>query len=315
MGLNHLINTGLEFVIKFGTDILMPTMLFVFFLGLAVRLLINYTIKRHEWFAGEFEKRVNKYLEDTSPQTPASFFMVTKRLLERTYYEIFEVRGIMKRRKPDVLMDKGDRFFLIKQGVAWFVRDITRQVQHLKFNRVETQPKLLNISKTSMARNPAFNKLFGVIPLGPLNDMLNIMPGMFVIGGIFGTFLGIMQALPSLGGMDLANAEQSKVILDKFLIDIAFSMNTSILGIILSVFTSFFNTAFSPDKAFSEVVEHFEHTLDLLWHRSTSNDLPQNIAKFDENVDPIDALAAQSIEQELTKNSAGLPPVSTPKAS
>ena len=253
------------------------------------------------------KKRVNKFLDDEDHQNPQSFFVMTKRLLEKTFYEVFEVRGIMKRRKPDILLANSDRVFLIKQGCAWFVRDIQKQVKHLKFSRIETQPKLLQISKQSFAQNPAFNKLLGLVPASPVNDIMNIMPGIFVIGGIFGTFLGIMKALPELGGMNLDNPEQAKMIMDQFLLKIAFSMNTSLLGIILSVSLSFFNTALSPEKVFSDVIDRFEATLDLLWHRATSNDLPAQINKFDENRDPLEALAEESIFQELKNGSKRSP--------
>ena len=49
------------------------------------------TVKRHEWFAREFEKRVNRYLEDESEgaQESVSFYVIAKRLFEKTFYEDF----------------------------------------------------------------------------------------------------------------------------------------------------------------------------------------------------------------------------------
>ncbi len=67
------------------------------------------------------------------------------------------------------------------------------------------------------------------------------MPSIFIVGGIFGTFLGIMKALPELTAMDITNAEASKLVIDVFLIKISFALST-ILGIVLSIVMSFMNT-------------------------------------------------------------------------
>ena len=134
-----------------------------------------------------------------------------------------------------------------------------------------------------------------------LNDVLNILPGLFIIGGIFGTFLGIMQALPSLGGMDLENPEQTKQTMDYFLSAIAFSMNTSIFGIVLSVTLTIFNTLVSPDKLFVSIVERYENSLDNLWNLSENNEIPSEVGKFDADKDPLEALAEEALNKELNR--------------
>ncbi len=289
-------------LVVFATDLLLPGMIFAFFMAIVFRSLIYFTVSRHEWFTKEFEKRTNVFLEEEDHKKTVSFFVTAKKLLERTYYEIFEVRAIMKRRKPDYIMSSSDRFFLVNQGCAWLVRDLQKQIRHLRHGKTDAQPKLMQMTKTTLQNNPAFNKIFGVIPSAPINDVLNILPGIFIVAGIFGTFLGIMKALPELGTMDLANSEKSKEVMDQFLLKISFAMSTSLLGIMLSVALNFFNTLFSPDKKFVEIVERFENSLDLLWSRSDNNDLPDEIPEFDEHRDPIDALAEESINQELNKN-------------
>src|SRR5690606_163567 len=107
-----------------------------------------------------------------------SFYSLAKRMLERTYYEIFEVRDRMKRRKPDAIMATSDRVFLVRQGCAWLVKDILKQLKFLKWT--EGTPKLLNITKATLQHNPCFNKVFGVIPMVGVNDLISILPGLFV---------------------------------------------------------------------------------------------------------------------------------------
>jgi len=76
-------------------------------------------------------------------------------------------------------------------------------------------------------------------------------------------------------------------------------MATSIIGIVFSVALTLLNTAFSPEKLFIGIVDRFENSLDLLWNRSLDNDIPSNVAEFDEHKDPVDALAEQAVLKEV----------------
>lgn len=283
-------------VVVFATDLLMPAM-GIFFIGaISLRFLIYYTVKREDWFSKEFSKRVRKYMDARNEKAEQSFYVACKRLLEITYYEVFEVRSIMKRRNPDAIMTVTDRVFLVQQGSARMVSDILKQIKYLKWGE---RPKFLEISNNVLRNNPCFNRVFGVIPVSVFNDFLNTVPGLFIVGGIFGTFLGIMKALPELGGMNLSDVEGSKLIMDNFLLKISFSMSTSIIGIILSVTMSLANTFFSCEKAYMETVERLENELDTLWNMSASNKLPAELSNFDADRDPIEVLSEDLIAKEL----------------
>jgi len=291
----------LDAVVVVGRAVHMPFMLGTFAVGATMRMLVYHTVKRHEWFSREFEDRVTDFMaeEMDHKRESTSFFVVTKRLLERTYYEIFEGREKTRKQKPGTLMLLSDRVFLIKMGCAWLVHDILKQIRYLKYGM--QPPKLINITKASLAKNPAFNRVFGIIPAVSTNDLLNALPGLFVIGGIFGTFLGVMNGLPALGGMDMNDPEKTKMVMDTFLIDVASSMGASVTGIILSVAMTIINTIFSPERLFGDIVDHFENSLDLLWNYSHSNEVPSGLKQFNENEDPVEALAAASLAQELEK--------------
>ena len=281
---------------------LLPYVLSVIFVfGVIFRTIIFYTVKRHEWFAREFEKRVNRYVETETPGVvkDVSFFALSKKMLERTYYEIFEVRDRMQRRKPDRMMAISDRIFLIKQGCAWLVKDILKQVKFLKWTN-ET-PKLLSITKATFNHNPCFNKIFGIIPMASLNDFLTILPGLFVVAGILGTFLGIKGGLGALGGMNLNELENAKNTMDGFLHEIAFAMASSIVGIAFSLSLHIWNTFFSPERAYVSMIDRFESSLDLLWYRSDNNNFPAYDKPFDEHKDPVEALAEEALNLEVTK--------------
>lgn len=269
--------------------------------GFFFRSMIYYTVRRHEWFAREFEKRVNRFIDTEVPGKTenASFYVLAKRLLERTYYESFEIRDRMKRRKPDAVMSLSDRIFLVKQGCAWLVRDILKQLKFLKFTK-ET-PKLLNITKATLHHNPCFNRVFGVFPMAGLNDLISILPGLFVVTGILGTFIGIAGGLSDLGGMNLQDLENTKNIMDKFLHEISFAMKTSITGIVFSLASHITNVIFSPERTYVSMVDRFESALDLLWYRSDHNEFPVEDKVFDEHRDAVEALAEDALNKELNK--------------
>jgi hypothetical protein len=280
-------------------SIIMPTMFFVFFLSMLLRALIYYTVKREESFAKEFEKRVNQFLAKDEHRGSRSYFILCKKILEKTYYEMFEMRTIMKRRKIDHVMEPSDRIFLVQQGTAHLVRDVQKELKFVKYDGM--RPPLTEIVKNVFSSNPCFTRVFGVLPVEAFNDFLNIIPGLFIVGGIFGTFLGIMQALPELGAMDIQNPESTKMVMDTFLAKIAFSMSTSTVGILLSVVMTTYNNFLSPERLFIKVVDRFERNLFRLWSRCDNNQLPEEIPDFDEHRDAIEALASLALDKELAK--------------
>ncbi len=281
-----------------GLPVLMAA---VFIVGVGMRWLIWFTVKRHEWFASQFEMRVARFIEHEKPgQAPdASFYVLSKKMLERTYYETFAMRDRLKRRRGDKIMGAGDRVFLVKQGCAWMVKDILNQLKFLKWT--EETPKLLQITRATFHHNPCFNRVLGVIPVAGANDLVAILPGLFVIAGILGTFIGIAGGLQELGGMNLQDLENTKNVMDRFLQEIAFAMKTSIFGIIFSLCMHVVNTTFSPERVYVSMVDRLETSLDLLWYRSNSNKFPANDEEFDEYRDPVEALAEDSVNHEVKR--------------
>ncbi|MGZ3769073.1 MAG: hypothetical protein ACXVCP_00225 [Bdellovibrio sp.] len=273
----------------------------VFVFGFIFRSLIYYTVRRHEWFAKEFEKRINRFIDQEKPGKVenVSFYALAKKNLERTYYEVFALRDSMNRRRYDSVMATSDRVFLVRQGCAWLVKDILKQVKFLKWN--ESNPKLLNITKATLQHNPCFNRVFGLIPMVGLNDLISILPGLFVVTGILGTFIGISGGLGELGSMNLQDVETTKNIMDRFLHEISFAMKTSIVGIIFSLLSHITNVIFSPERSYVSMVDRIESALDLLWYRSDNNNYPAEEAAFDEHRDPAEALAEEAINREIGK--------------
>jgi len=287
-----------SYAIGFVHHLHLPLLMCIFFTAAVLRFVAYWTLKRELWFTKAFEKRAHEYVDNhMEMKHHRSFFVMTKYLLEKTYYELFVMRSIMKRRNPDHVMALSDRVFLIQQGAARIVKDTEKQAKHFRYDI--HRPKMIEVSKMIVQNNPCFNRVFGIIPLSTLNDILSILPGMFIIAGIFGTFIGIMDGLPKLSGMDIADPESSKRVMDTFLLAVGHSMRSSIAGIVFSVAMTLINSLFNPYKIFVDVVERFENTLDILWNACKNNHLPSEIPNFNEHRDPIDALAEDSVIKEL----------------
>ena len=273
----------------------------VFLVSAGLRGVIYYTVRRHEWFAREFEKKVHRFLdsEENKNLQDASFYVLCKKMFEKTYYDAFASRK-KSNDSLDHVMSVNDRIFLVKPGCAWLVKDVLKQLRYLKWSK-ET-PKLQNITRATLHHNPCFNNVFGILPMSAVNDIISIMPGLFVVAGILGTFLGIKGGLVQLGGMDIANLEQTKTLMDSFLHEIGFAMASSIVGIAFSLCLHLLNVSMSPERVFTSLVDRFESSMDLLWYRSDNNIVPEHDAKFNENRDPMEALAEEAVNIEVIKS-------------
>lgn len=291
--------TGLiDGLVVFGSNYLLPSVILLFFTAATARILIYYTVKRESWFVQEFEKRMLRAIDFSKVNKPLSFYVVLKRLLEKTFYEVFEQRSVMKREYIDHILTPGDRIFLVQQGCAYLVRDTLKRTALLKKDDNGFK-ELEEVSRGVLQNNVCFSKLFGIFSVSTLNSFISQLAGLFVVFGIFGTFLGIMRALPELSGMDINDAVGSKAVMEGFLAEVAFSMSASVIGILCSVLLQTINAFFNPEDVFMNVVDKYHDALIYLWRRCDTNEVPNGLPSFDEHKDPMDALAELSLQKEL----------------
>ena len=289
----------INLVVVYATDYLMPLLLLGFVFAVIARLLITVTVRRQKKFVKEFSKRI--HLDITAnPEPHGSFYHLVKQALTRTYFETFELRARYKRRNSDHIMTIGDRMFLIQDGVIRFIDDFLKHARYLRKEGGQ-QPNFQDISNSVFGANPVFNRVLGLFSLSRTNDLLNILPSIFIVGGIFGTFLGIMKALPELTAMDITNAEASKIVIDSFLIKISFALSTSILGIVLSIVMSFLNTLLSPTNTYVETVDTFTSAIEIQWNKSLDN----NVADAGISLSEREAEAAEAFDIAVASLYAG----------
>jgi hypothetical protein len=272
----------MDYLIGITAELIMPLMVVTFFVGVVARLCL-YMVSQAEFkFAKEFYQRVHNHFTAVDAPRVASFHRLIRILLVKTFNESFDTKNKGKRRNLDYIQGLFERLFLIEEGMKRLVEDTLKQTRYLKKDPNQstqvTDQKLVDISRHVYENNPFLNRVMGVYSVNLVNDILNILPSLFIIGGIFGTFLGISRSLPDLGGMDLNNAEETKRIMDLFLLKISQSMIKSIIGIAFSVITSLINTVLSVEGTHYNVINKFSSSLEFVWNETTTNELDKTEA-------------------------------------
>tara|TARA_R110002072_G_scaffold64203_3_gene159463 strand:- start:70673 stop:71596 length:924 start_codon:yes stop_codon:yes gene_type:complete len=127
-------------------------------------------------------------------------------------------------------------------------------------------PNFNELTDRILEHDHNWNKLLGIFPFGPVSRLIDILPGLFVVFGIFGTFIGISMALPQIAEIDFNNMEASGLILQNFVKSVTYAMKTSIAGIMFSLLTTFLNTIAPVTglrrKTYKKITNCFEN----IWH-------------------------------------------------
>jgi hypothetical protein len=147
----------------------------------------------------------------------------------------------------------------------------------------QTPPNFTELTHRLLGQDEKWNKLVGPIPIEGVSRMIDILPGLFIVFGVFGTFVGISMALPEIANIDFNNLESSGSTLTKFVLNTTFAMKTSIAGIFFSVILTMLNT-FSPIKDVrGRIFKQIETTMHALWYHVQQSRESEN--KTESNLD------------------------------
>jgi hypothetical protein len=259
-------------LLHFANSWLIPLMLGAFVVGAGFKFCLYFLKRSQLSFVKHVEKKIYMYLierERTLPQIESrkkNFQAVTSELLNVSYFEHYELKAEKMRRKLDYVTTVTDRAFLLLEGAKRLTQDLSVQLRY--HTKDDTLPDFDDITAYVSTANPAYNRLFGIFSNRSLSSFIALLPGLFVIGGIFGTFVGIMLGLPELSNMDLASPELTKKTMDQFLVNVSYSMNTSLVGIALCVCMNVLNTFLDGDELEEEFVHKLKSCLILTWKES-----------------------------------------------
>ncbi|MBT3586888.1 MAG: hypothetical protein HN509_18400 [Halobacteriovoraceae bacterium] len=150
-------------------------------------------------------------------------------------------------------------------------------------------PNFSDLSDRILEHDQNWNKLLRFFPTDAVSRMIDTLPGLFVVFGIFGTFIGISMALPEIAKMDFNNLEGSGEILTQFVLAVTYAMKTSIAGILFSLVMTILNTAAPTTglrrKTYKKVSNCFENIwLSIHGKQTAEQELQECIPKLLEEV-------------------------------
>lgn len=127
-------------------------------------------------------------------------------------------------------------------------------------------PNFNELTDRILEQDDNWNKLMHFFPIGPISRLIDVLPGLFVVFGIFGTFIGISMALPKIAEMDFNNLEASGAILTQFVLSVTYAMKTSIAGILFSVVMTLLNTVAPVTGIRNKTYKKISNCFENIWH-------------------------------------------------
>ncbi|OIQ20923.1 MAG: hypothetical protein BM556_02980 [Bacteriovorax sp. MedPE-SWde] len=160
-------------------------------------------------------------------------------------------------------------------------------------------PNYNELTERILEKDENWTKILGFIPIAPVSRLNDTLPGIFVVFGIFGTFIGISMALPEIANIDFNNLEKSGEVLTRFVLSVTFAMKTSIAGILFSLVMTMLNTL-APvrglrNKTFKKMSNCFENIwISLHGKKKVEEELIESIPLLLEEVRELKEYVKQS---------------------
>jgi len=131
---------------------------------------------------------------------------------------------------------------------------------------VDSPPDFSELTYRIMEDDKNWTKLHGKIPIDGVSRMIDVLPSLFIVFGVFGTFIGISMALPEIAKIDFSDLENSGATLTTFVLNVTYAMKTSIAGIFFSLVLTFLNTLFPLEEMRDRTFKKVETCMHLLWY-------------------------------------------------
>jgi len=185
-------------------------------------------------------------------------------------------------------------------GKLSVIHGVKRQKDVFRSSR---SPNFTDLTRRVLDEDRQWKTVLKVVPVDMLARLLDILPGLFIVGGIFGTFIGITSALPMIAQIDLGNLDEATPILNTFVSNIAFAMNTSIAGILCSVVLTILNAMFPLSSVRIEVRNTLARSFEFIWYRIHGQELGYADAKIIDLLERLNRNVAASSTKRLKKAS------------
>jgi hypothetical protein len=130
----------------------------------------------------------------------------------------------------------------------------------------QTPPNFSELTQRILGQDKHWTTMLKTLPVDGISRLIDIMSGLFVVFGVFGTFVGISLALPEIAKIDFNNVEGSASTLTHFVTNTAYSMETSLAGILFSVLMTVMNALYPIKDMRNRIHKKVETSLQTLWY-------------------------------------------------
>lgn len=255
----------IDAILNFFSNYLIEVMAGLFTVALIARFQAYRVSKRDKIYFFTLTREIMVTIEKEKEQ---------KLAVENVENYISDLMGRVSKKMPNRALrmesreqaDKKENIISLQEYVGGKSGFLTNIQSESSVFHCETPPNFTELTHRLLGQDDKWNKLIGPIPLEGVARMIDILPGLFVVLGVFGTFVGISMALPVIAEIDFNNLETSGSTLTTFVLNTTFAMKTSIAGIFFSVILTMLNT-FSPIKDVrGRIFKQVESTLHALWY-------------------------------------------------
>jgi hypothetical protein len=214
-------------------------------------------------FSREIEKRVEK--DDIAKITLHDIEGYIESLLDDVAASL-PSRGVRIKKSKKAPEDSASRKVSVREyasGNQSLIHSLKSETNAFK---AKQSPNFEQLTNRVMAKDTHWLNLYGLFPIDSVTRMIDVLPGIFIIIGIFGTFIGITSALPQIAAIDFNNISHSSGVLSLFVKDVSFAMRTSIAGIGFSLIISLLNTLYPIGSIRDKISRELEDSLEYLWY-------------------------------------------------
>lgn len=289
----------IELILSFFSDYLIEFMMVMVGTALTFRYISYRHSKRDEAYFSHFTRELSVTIEqdkakavkvdDVESYLTNLLGRVNQKLPDRN------LRGELSKRNENAKKEMALKDYVgSKHGMIASIQN-----ESSVFNS-KVAPNFPQLTDRIMNNDENWSKIIGVIPIDGVTRMLDVLPTLFIILGVFGTFIGISMALPEIAKIDFANLEGSGKTLSLFVVNVTFAMKTSIAGIFFSIVLTLLNTFFPIEATREATFEKVETVLQNLWyHVQADSKRRKTDAEF-----PLIRETLQLILEELKKQNS-----------
>lgn len=208
--------------------------------------------------------------------------------------------------KPEVEED-GKRVLSLRDYVSGKQGLITNIQSESSVFHHQTQPNFTELTHRIMSQDPDWTNVMKHFKIDSVTRMIDILPGLFIVFGVFGTFIGIAMALPEIANIDFNDLDKSAETLMTFVLHVTYAMKTSIAGIFFSLILTVLNTMYPIKETRYRVFKKVETSLQMLWYHIAQDkqvDKEEKVVfeKLLKVLDKLDVKLSKEDLEEITKD-------------